>query len=677
MNTDSKFFLKSFGCLIVAVLVFTTVFAGSPTPQRRPGKIMSVDPKPGEWRHIRNDLAFTGYSTIDQINAGNVKDLKVVWRWEQGSFGPISETGGAMDAEATPIYVDGVLYTTAGSRRCVAAIDPATGETLWTYRTNEPEDRYAKAPRKNSGRGVSFWTDGKGDNRIFLVSIGYYLIALDAGTGQPIRSFGNNGIVDLMTGMRQREGVDIVGTVGSTSPPTIMNDVIVLGPSMDIGYRPPSMVNTPGDVQAFDVRTGQRLWVFHTIPEDGEEGVETWENDSWKYTGNTGVWSLISGDPELGYVYLPVETPTSDFYGGHRPGDNLYGNSIVCLDIRTGRKIWHYQLVHHDIWNYDLPAAPILADIVIDGRQRKIVIQNTKQGFSFVFDRMTGEPIWPIEEVETPQSDVPGEKTSPTQPIPTRPPPWERQGISEEDLVDFTPEIKRMAQEAVKGYRLGPLYTPPSLMTKNRKGTLAVPGGKGGVNWNMSPLDPETGINYICSVTSPEPYALMEPRLDQKTGRPVSDLDYYRGRRRIPTIRINPGDRSEPWIPVVKPPWGRITAIDMKTGAPLWMVPNGDTPEEIKNHPLLKGVDLPPTGKNSLTGSLLTRTLLFAGEGRTGDPKFHAYDKKTGRVVASIGLPAPQTGLPMTFMHDGKQYIVMTVASKSNPAEFVALALPD
>ncbi|MBT5872641.1 MAG: PQQ-binding-like beta-propeller repeat protein [Candidatus Latescibacteria bacterium] len=667
------------GIPLAAALAFAIAFSCAQEPPREKGRTISVNQTDEEWRGLGRDLAFTRYSPLEQINAETVAGLEVAWRWKQANFGPRPETGG-QSGEVTPIYVDGVMYASAGSRRTVAAIDPSSGETLWTFRPWEDEDRWAKAPRKSSGRGVSFWTDGQGDNRIYHVSRGFYLFAIDAENGQAITTFGENGRVDLMANLRQREGAELVGTVGSTTPPTIVNGVIVIGPSLAAGFRPASMINTPGDVQAFDVLTGSLKWIFHTIPEDDEPGAETWEQGSNNYTGNTGVWSSISADPELGngdgYVFLPVEVPTNDYYGGHRPGDNLYGNSVVALNVQTGEKVWHYQVVHHDIWDYDLPAAPILMDVTIEGQDRKILVANSKQGYSYVFDRVTGEPIWPFEEKPVPQSDVPGEKTSPTQPIPTKPPPFEQQGLTEADLVDFTPEINRLAREAVKGFRLGPVYNPPSVLTDDNGGSFVIPGANGGINWNMSSADPVLGVNYIGSNTSGGPIALAPPV--GRDGTSSSDMDYTQGRGGRPSVGGDPNNPRGPSIPLTKPPYGRIVALDLQSGTHLWTVANGDTPEHIKNHPLLRRVkNLPKTGKAGNYGTMVTKSLLFAGEGRGGDPKIHAYDKTSGEVVASIELPGPQSGLPMTFMHEGKQYIVMTIMSRDLPAELVALTLPD
>ncbi|MBT5876326.1 MAG: PQQ-binding-like beta-propeller repeat protein [Candidatus Latescibacteria bacterium] len=657
---------RSSAFAVVAALAFMVAFSCQQQPQRQPGKIIPLEQPDGEWRSLGRDLSFTRYSPLDQINAENVGSLEIAWRFKQENYG-LSPAIGGQSSEATAIYVDGTAYVTAGLRRAVVAIDPGTGEALWSYRPQEDPERFQKAPRPSPGRGVTFWTDGKGDNRIYTVSKGFYLHAIDAETGELVESFGTGGVVDLMAGLRKRDDVDMAGSIGSSSPPTIVNDVIVVGPALAAasGFRPANVANTPGDVQAFDVKTGAPLWTFHTIPDEGETGVETWENDSWKVIGNTGVWTSISADPELGYVYLPVECPTNDYYGGQRPGDNLWANSLVCMDAKTGEMVWHYQIVHHDVWDYDNPAAPILADLTIDGQNRKIVIQNTKQGYSYVFDRVTGEPIWPIEEREVPQSDVPGERTSPTQPHPTNPAPWEQQGISEADLVDFTPAVKREAIKVLSQFRSGPLFTPASLgdAEDGTQGVIQIPGANGGVNWNMTSFDPILGVNYIPSNTSIS-------RLALQTGSDESGVDFHQSFGRVST-------RVFGEILLSKPPWGRITAIDMTSGDHMWMVANGDTPQAVKDLPQLRRANVPKTGKATRVTSMVTSTLLFAGEGYGGDPFLHAYDKSTGDVVASIELPAAMSGMPSTFMHDGKQYIVFTIGERGMPAEFVALTLPD
>ena len=553
------------------------------------------------------------------------------------------------------------MYATAGMRRAVVAIDPGTGETLWTWSMNEGE-RLAMAPRPNPGRGVSYWSDGAGDDRILSVTPGYHMVALDADTGYPVEEFGDGGTLDLMENHRSRDGIPLVGTIGSSSPPTVVGNVIVVGSAHHVGLRPPSRVNTPGDIRGFDARTGDLLWTFKTIPEPGEEGHDTWLNESASYTGNAASWPPISYDAETGYVYVPTEAATGDYYGGHRPGNNLFSTSLLCIDSRTGEKIWHYQIIHHDIWDWDNPTFPILADIDIDGVPRKIVAQLTKQGFTYVFDRLTGEPVWPIEEREVPQTDAPGEWTSPTQPFPTKPPPFERQGFTEDDLIDFTPEIKARALEAVADYRMGPIFSPPSIIDApdGTMGTLSLPSTIGGANWEGGALDPETGMLYVGSQTNASILQLI-PGGDQ------SDMDYIFGFARASIAR---------GVPIVKPPWGRITALDLSSGDMAWMVPNGDTPEGVAES---LGIDeslVPRTGKVSRASVLVTRTLLLSGEGASGAPMFRALDKATGATIAEIELPNAQIGLPMTYMHEGRQYIVISVGGGGEPAELIALALP-
>ncbi len=614
----------------------------------------------GEWKVYGGGPGHTRYSSLDQIDASNVGDLEIAWRWTARNFGPNPFVRSA----TTPLVVNGVLYATAGMRRSVVAIDPGTGETLWMWRMDEGE-RLERAPRPNPGRGVAYWTDGADgadDARIVVVTPGYHLAALDATTGIPVEGFGTHGIVDLNEGHRSREGIPLVGTIGQSSPPTVVGDVIVVGSAHHVGLRPPSMTNTPGDVRGFDARTGELLWTFKTIPEEGELGVDTWLNDSWRYTGNAAVWAPISFDAETGYVYLPTEAATGDYYGGHRHGSNLFSTSLVCLDSKTGERIWHFQTIHHDIWDWDNPTFPILADLTIDGEERKIVAQITKQGFTFVFDRLTGEPIWPIEERAVPQSDVPGEWTSPTQPFPTKPPPFERQGFTEDDLIDFTPEIKQRALEAVANFRMGPIYTPPSLAAAadGTRGTLALPSTTGGANWEGGALDPETGYLYVGSQTNASILGMVE-------GGDRSDMDYIFGFARA---QVAPG------VPIVKPPWGRITALDLTNGTLVWTVAAGDTPQRIAERLGLDLADMPRTGSVSRASVLVTKTLLLAGEGSTGAPMFRALDKATGETIAEIELPNAQVGLPMTYMHEGRQYVVISIGGGGQPAELVALALP-
>ncbi len=610
----------------------------------------------GQWRAYGGDLGNTRYAALDQIDRINVQDLGIAWRWSARNFGPSSE----IENQTVPLMVDGVLYATAGSRRSVVAIDAGTGETLWMWRMEEGE-RWELAPRRNSGRGLGYWEDGE-DRRIFTVTPGFRLVALDARTGLPVEGFGDQGVVDMFEGLRWRGGAPRPGAIGNSSPPLVIGDAVVVGPALQVGFRVDSRANVPGDIRAFDARTGSLLWTFHTVPMEGELGYDTWLEGSAEYSGNAGAWAPLAADTELGLVYVPVEAGTSDAYGGHRPGDNLFSSTLVALDAATGERAWHYQIVHHDIWDYDIAAHPILADVTVDGVPRKVVAQLTKQAFTYVFDRATGEPIWPIVERPVPESDVPGEWTSPTQPFPTKPAPFDLQGITKDDLIDLTPELRQMALEAVDGVRLTGLYEPVSVQgaPDGTIGSLVVPGASGGARWEAGSLDAETGVLYVASATEPLLVSLVsEPDF--------SDLRYV-ARFSFP--------RLEDGIPLVNPPWGRITAIDLNTGDHLWVAPNGRAPERVRTHPALAGVDLSEAGKPLRALTLVTSTLLFAGEGFLGDPVFRALDKATGQTVAELDLPAAQIGLPISYMHEERQYIVMTVGGPGHPAELVALALP-
>ena len=631
-------FIVSVGVLICA----TTVWSQSGT-----------DIYAGDWPDYHGNKLAQAYSPLDQINAENVGSLEIAWRFSTANFGPTPE----FNATSTPLEVDGVLYTTVGATRNVVALDATNGQVLWLWRPQEGE-RFDAAPRKGSGRGVAFWRDGD-QRRILTVTPGFFLVALDAETGVPDPNFGNNGWVDLQQGLRLGQGREDID-IGTSMPPFVMNNVIVVGPAHRVSMRPPSKYNVKGDVRGYDARTGEQLWTFHTIPERGEVGIETWLGNGAEIAGNAGVWAPMSGDPELGLVYLPVESATGDRFGGDRPGDNLFANALVALDIKTGERRWHYQLIHHDIWDWDNPSAAVLVDLP---NGRKIVMQVTKQSFVYTFDRATGEPIWPIEERPVPAGDVPGEWYSPTQPFPTRPAPFDRQGFSEEDVIDFTPELRLEALAALSRFRLSPsLYSPPSQAdaADGTVGTLSLPDAIGGANWEGSAVDPETGILYIPSRTN---VALLSVAKD-----PNSDVDFSQSYGvRVPRIQ---------GIPIVKPPWGRITAIDMNTGDHVWQVANADTPESITNHPALEGVTIPRTGIATRSGLLLTKTLLFVGEGVGGSPTLRALDKQTGEIVAEIELPNTQTGVPMTYEHNGKQYIAMVISGSGTPAEIVAYALP-
>ena len=620
----------------------------------------------GEWRVYGGDGGHTQYTGLDQIDGGNVSDLQVAWRWNAES----SADSPFYNFESTPIMIAGVLYTTTGASQ-VAAIDAATGETIWLFtptpRTDE-EGEPARLP-VGSGRGVAYWTDGDQERIFHNVSDGR-LVALDAKTGEPVADFGQNGYVDLAQ--------DIVkpgARVRCISTPIVSHDVVVSQVIPVSGRN--TFASTPGHIQGFDARTGERVWIFHVIPQGDEFGADTWQENSWEYSGHAGVWTQLTVDEELGYLYLPTETGTNDWYGGHRPGDNLFAESIVCLDIRTGKRIWHYQIVHHGIWDFDNPAPPTLVDVTQDGRRIKAVAVVTKQGYTYVFDRENGTPLWPIIEMPVPPSDVPREWTSPTQPIPSRPAPFERQGFSVDDLIDFTPELRAEAMEIAANYRMGPLFTPPSLIDDpdGTQGTLVLPGWGGGASWPGAGVDVESGVLFIPSLTVPIVAALAK---SEPAG---TDADYFRVGDIYP-----PGPRG---LPLVKPPWGRITAIDLNTGDHLWMKPLGGAPREVREHPDLQGLglDFSSMGQNGRPGALVTRTLLFMGEGGgvrggvasrhgAGGPIFRAYEKRTGEVVAEITLPANPTGSPMSYMLNGRQYIVVAAATLDSPAELIALALP-
>ena len=637
----------------------------------------------GEWRAYGGDAGSTRYAPLDQITRDNVGDLEIAWRWKTDNFGPRPD----YNYQATPLMVGGTLYVTAGTGRDVVAIDAATGETLWLWRYDEGE-RGDRAPRKNH-RGVAYWTDGTAA-RILYITAGYRLISLDAATGRPDPAFGDQGVVDLFDGLdRPRPEI---GQIGASSPPMVVGNVAVVGSALSAFAR--TLENIAGFVRGYDVRTGERRWIFHTIPLPGELGNETWENDSWRYTGNAGAWAPMAADPELGYVYLPLETPTNDLYGGDRPGDNLFAESLVALDAATGERVWHYQFIHHGIWDWDIPTAPMLVDITVDGREIKAIAQVTKQAWTYVFDRVTGEPVWPIEERAVPGGDVPGEWYAPTQPFPTKPDPFDRQGVTNDDLIDFTAEIKAEAVRIASEFRMGPIFTPPTAAGDTSvRGLLMVPGLTGGANWQGGAVDAETGILYVSSITNPMRAAARPPTGELPNFAAAARAAGTRPRAAAAPTAAGSRPRTAPagcgmmgplGLPLVKPPWGRITAIDLNTGEHLWMRPNGEAPDCVKNHPALEGLDIPPTGKAERGGILVTKTLVFAGEGSglfaaprdTGGPMFRAHDKLTGEVISELELPANQTGLPMSYLVDNKQYIVVTVGARNHPAELVALSLP-
>ncbi len=647
--------------------------------------------KNGEWPTYGADLGNTHYSPLDQINGENFSKLQVAWRFRTESLGPRPE----YNLESTPLMVKGVVYSTAGTRRAVVALDAGTGELMWVHGEREGP-RGAAAPRQLSGRGLAYWSDGR-EERILYVTPGYRLIALNAKTGVPVSSFGKDGVVDLK--LDDDQEMDLVtGEVGLHAAPIVAGDTVIVGAAHRSGAVPKSRRNVKGYVRGFDVRTGKRLWIFHTIPKPGEFGYDTWESDSADYTGNTGVWGQISVDEQLGMAYLPVELPTGDYYGGHRPGNNLFGESIVAVDLKTGQRKWYYQLVHHGIWDFDIPCAPMLVDITVNGRAVKAVAQPTKQAFLYVFDRVTGQPIWPIEERPVEQSTVPGEKLSPTQPFPTKPPAYDRQGFSLDDVIDFTPELHEQALKIISKYKIGPIFTPPVVSKpEGPLATLAMAIGNGGTVWQGGSYDPETHVLYVYSRSAVGTLGLLPPP-DAKT----SDMNYVQG---IATsgIRTSGGAGSDPsaqpgagpaeenaralsvqGLPLIKPPYGRITAINMDKGEFLWQIAHGETPDNIRNHPALKGLNIPRTGRAGIIGTLNTKTLVLAGEagffttssGQRG-AMLRAYDKTTGKEMGAVYMSAPQTGTPMTYMWDGKQYIVVAIGGAGFPAELVAYRLPN
>ena len=649
----------------------------------------------GEWRTYGADLANTRYSPLAQIDARNFNTLEVAWRFNTDALGPRPE----FLFEGTPLMANGIVYSTAGSRRAAVALDGATGELLWMHSEHEGA-RGTAAPRQLSGRGLAYWTDQR-EARILYVTPGYRLVALDARTGIPVPGFGHNGVVDLK--LDDDQEIDLVtGEVGLHAAPIVAGDVVIVGAAHRSGGVPRGRRNVKGYVRGFDVRTGKRLWIFHTIPMVGEFGHDTWENESSVYTGNAGVWAQISADETLGLAYLPVELPTGDYYGGHRPGSGLFGESLVAVDLKTGRRKWHYQLVHHGLWDMDIPCAPILADITVNGRAIKAVAQPTKQAFLYVLDRVTGEPIWPIEERAVTKGDVPGEWYAAKQPFPTKPPAFDRQGVSTDDLIDFTPELRAEAVQLIAKYRLGPLFTPPVVSRlEGPLGTLALPSATGGANWPGGSYDPETHLLYVFSQTAVSALGLVPPA-DAKT----SDMNYVQGSATTGVRRTggvgDGADAASPagrgsngegggggglsvnGLPLVKPPYGRITAIDLDRGDIAWQIAHGETPDAIRHHPALKGLSIPRTGRPGYIGTLVTKALLIAGEsgffttpsGQRG-AMLRAYDKATGKEVGAVYMPAPQTGSPMTYMLNGRQYIVLAISGAGYPGELLAFKLPN
>jgi quinoprotein glucose dehydrogenase len=678
----------------------------------------SVAPGTGEWKTYGGNLASMRYSPLDQINKDNFSKLQIAWRLNTNNLGPTPDRL----YSSTPLMVNGVLYTTAGMARSVVAMNPGTGQMLWMYQLEEGE-RGRFAPRKGAGRGLSYWSSPDGsDQRILFVSPGYRLIALDAKTGHLVETFGKKGMVDLK--LEDDQEIDLNhAVVGLNAPPLVAGNVVVVGAAHAAMGSPQGTVSAIGYIRGFDVKTGKRLWIFHTIPRKGEFGYDTWLDGSSEHNGNLGAWGQLSADLDLGLVYLPLEEPGNDYYGVNRPGSGLFGESLVAVDIKTGVRKWHYQTIHHGIWDSDLPCAPILFDMVQNGRTIKALAQPTKTAFLFVLNRETGQPIWPIVEKPVPQSDVPGEKTSATQPFPTKPAPFDRQGVSVDDLIDFTPQLRAQALEAIKNYKLGPLFTPAALARPDGpQGTLMMPSDVGGANWPGGSFDPETNRLYIHSHTAlftlrnvPAELAVPGPNSPGGMLRPATEPGEEeegapgagrggggrggrgggggrgaggRGAGGFGGFGGGRGGLNVQGLPLIKPPYDRITAYDMNTGDMLWQKAHSSTPDEIKNNPALKGLDLPRLGQPGRTfiGVLTTKTLVIAGEGGVHTNSkgeqvalLRAYDKATGEdIPAEVNMPGKQTGSPMTYLYNGKQYIVVAVTTNGadGGGELIAYALP-
>jgi len=740
-------FSRSVPALVLIVVGLVWISAGlSGQPAAQPST------KNGEWPYYTGDLKGTRYSPLDQINASNFNKLEVAWRFKTDNLGTRAE----YKLEGTPLMVKGVLYATAGTRRSVVALDAKTGELIWVHSLREGK-RAAIAPRQLSGRGLSYWTDGKGDDRVIYVTTGYRLVALNAKTGAPIPTFGKDGIVDLKVGMINGAGQQIdleTGEAGLHSTPTIVKDTILVGSSFKEGMTVITHNNTKGSARAFDVRTGKLKWTFNTIPKPGEFGNNTWENDSWKENGNTGVWSQITVDEDLGLVYLPVESPTSDFYGGHRPGDNLFGESLVCVDLNTGVRKWHFQFVHHAVWDHDMSSAPILMDITVGGKPIKAVAVPSKQAMLYVFDRVSGQPVWPIEEKPVPQSDVPGEKTARTQPFPTKPPAYARTYVKvPDDIIDFTPEMHAQALEILKHYRVEQSpYVPYIVGDANILGALNIGNTNGGTNWPGGGADPETHIVY-----APASNAALTTGSLRQPPPGFSDIKYVSGREGTDFVpaegpgygsaadyielsgeaRAGRGGRGgrgggagqQPageggraaqaanapvaggapaagggrgvgagggrgaggfglgngvqGLSILKPPYGVLSAINLDRGELMWQVAHGDTPDNIRNHAALKDKTIPKTGQSGAVGLVVTKTLVIMGDPQVTTTPDHprgamlrAYDKSTGAQVGAVWMPAQQSGSPMTYMLNGKQYIIVAVSGGNYSGEYLAFSLP-
>ncbi len=628
-----------------------------------------------EWVHLGGDADHTRYSPAANINADNFNELKEAWVWDGASFN-------ASSGRSTPSYVGGKLFTVAGARRHVVAIDPESGETIWSYR--EPNTfRYEYSMRADYGKGVAYAeVDGKGV--VYISTPAFFLIALDAETGAPLPGFGkkvpvegfpDTGIVDMLADLGHEfdpyYGIPKeIGYITASSPPIVVNDVVVVSNSAEQGYNQSRIENVPGDILGYDAKTGDFLWKFNVIPEPDEFGIDTWDHPNPRdLTGEVSSWAPMSADPELGLVYIPTNGPTIDFFGGFRGGDGLYGNSLIALDVKTGERKWHFQLVHHDVWNYDTPTAPVLLDVTMDGKKIPAIAQTSKQAFTYVFNRETGEPLWPIEEKPVPASKIPGEKLAPTQPFPTKPAPYDLQGLTHDDLIDYTPELRQQAIEALADWDIGPLFQPPLHRDNNLgfRGALWCPGDVGGVNISGPAAgDPETGILYVTSLSGCTTRTVVSGEEADKryatdggtttTGVTIADF----------AVGVGGGaPRGPQGLPLFKPPYSRITAIDLNTGEHLWMIPVGETPDRIKNHPALAGIDVGNTGTGAHAPMTVTKTMLiYASQASDGTPHLFAVDKATGRQLGKVAAPENSRYGMMTYVHKGEQYVVLQTGGK-------------
>ena len=657
-----KFFNEPFFAKTLIVFVGMFFFISKSFPQ-----LGSVE---GEWGSYASDAGSTKYTSLSEINRENFDKLEIAWAWTsidgeldlEGMLGSDADDISFGRLQATPLMVEGVLYMITALNQ-VVALDATSGELLWSFDPQAYLSGYSISPLGYHHRGVAYWSDGT-ESRILFATNDGYLHSLNANTGVPDAAF-RGGRIDMTDGIPRadRELLDYSGAVplGTVSPPIVVGDVLVV--NQITSNRPHYKERPPTWVRGYNIRSGQLIWTFHTIPQGGEFGVETWQEESWRYTGNGGVWTQMSADLELGYVYLPTEAPTNDYYGGHRPGDNLFTQSVVALNALTGERAWHFQMIHHGLWDYDTPAAPNLMNLTVDGREIRALAQVTKQGWAYVFDRATGVPVWPIPELPVPEGMIPGERTSPTQPFPTKPPAFALQGLMEDDLIDFTPELRAEALDIIDNYVYGPIFTPASLpdQSTGKRGTIFVPSAGGGANWPGAGFDPESNVLFVpASNGAFTPYMGTLPADE-------SNFRYYRLQNR--------GVVGPRGLPLLKPPYSTITAFDMNRGEILWQVPNGDKMARVDAHPALDGLDLPPLGGGGRHPVLVTSTLLIHGQDMGYGPNLIARDKATGEELARIELSGAPHSAPMSYAVDNKQYLALGINDAPTP-KLVVFALP-